>query len=42
MVELKATTKIEDVNKAQLINYLEVYINKVESVFKNAKYSLIV
>jgi GxxExxY protein len=29
MVELKATTKIEDVNKAQLINYLEVYKVKI-------------
>lgn len=25
MVELKATTKLEDVNVAQLINYIEAY-----------------
>jgi GxxExxY protein len=29
MVELKANTKIEDVNKAQLINYIEAYKVKI-------------
>ena len=29
VVELKANTKIEDVNKAQLMNYIEVYKVKI-------------